>query len=93
MASIDSVHKAKLGDYNLVKGQLQQLQRKKTYAPLSSSQSYVKRALLTLLWLYSGNLATRSLADVVSPDDFIKDSEYLETVLVAVPKYVSDLLI
>lgn len=29
----------------------------------------------------------RSLADVVSKDDFIQDSEYLETLLVAVPKY------
>lgn len=28
----------------------------------------------------------RSLADVVSKDDFIQDSEYLETVLVAVPR-------
>lgn len=37
----------------------------------------------------SGNLSVRSLADVVSKDDFIRDSEYLETVLVAVPKSVS----
>lgn len=28
----------------------------------------------------------RSLADVVSKDDFVQDSEYLETVLVAVPR-------
>jgi hypothetical protein len=34
----------------------------------------------------SGNLSTRSLADVVSQNDFIQDSEYLETLLVAVPK-------
>lgn len=28
----------------------------------------------------------RSLADVVSKDDFIQDSEFLETILVAVPR-------
>jgi V-type H+-transporting ATPase subunit C len=31
----------------------------------------------------------KSLVDVVSKDNFIHDSEYLETVLVAVPKYVT----
>ena len=30
----------------------------------------------------------RTLADVVHKEDFVLDSEYLETVLVAVPKYV-----
>lgn len=34
-----------------------------------------------------GNLSVRSLVDVVSEEHFIRDSEYLETVLVAVPKY------
>lgn len=33
-----------------------------------------------------GNLSTRALADVVSSEDFVQDSEYLETVLVAVPR-------
>lgn len=36
-----------------------------------------------------GNLSVRSLVDVVSKEDFVEDSEYLETALVAVPKYVS----
>ncbi|VDB84504.1 unnamed protein product [Peniophora sp. CBMAI 1063] len=63
MTSIDNVMKAKLTSYNLAKGSLTQLQRKKT-----------------------GNLSVRSLADVVSADDFIQDSEYLETLVVAVPK-------
>ena len=36
----------------------------------------------------SGNLSVRTLADVVHKEDFVLDSEYLETVLVAVPKYV-----
>ncbi|KJA25947.1 hypothetical protein HYPSUDRAFT_159558 [Hypholoma sublateritium FD-334 SS-4] len=61
--SLDNALKAKLNNYNLVKGSLTQMQRKKT-----------------------GNLSLRSLADVVSKDDFIQDSEYLETLLVAVPK-------
>ena len=33
-----------------------------------------------------GNLSVRSLADVVSKDNFIQDSEYIETLLVAVPR-------
>uniref|UniRef100_A0A0W0FY65 V-type proton ATPase subunit C n=1 Tax=Moniliophthora roreri TaxID=221103 RepID=A0A0W0FY65_MONRR len=63
MASIDNAMKSKLTNYNLVKGSLVQMQRKKT-----------------------GNLSVRSLVDLVSKDDFVQDSEYLETVLVAVPK-------
>ncbi|KAF7310712.1 V-type proton ATPase subunit C [Mycena chlorophos] len=63
MTSIDAAMKAKLTNYNLVKGSLVQMQRKKT-----------------------GNLSVRSLADVVSKEHFVQDSEYLETVLVAVPK-------
>ncbi|KAJ7630705.1 hypothetical protein FB45DRAFT_916318 [Roridomyces roridus] len=63
MVSIDNAMKAKLTNYNLVKGSLVQMQRKKT-----------------------GNLSLRSLVDVVSKEDFVQDSEYLETLLVAVPK-------
>ncbi|KAL0950894.1 hypothetical protein HGRIS_007653 [Hohenbuehelia grisea] len=63
MASIDNVMKAKLNNYNLVKGSLLQMQRKKM-----------------------GNLSVRSLGDVVKKEDFIQDSEYMETLLVAVPK-------
>ncbi|KXN84787.1 V-type proton ATPase subunit C 1-B [Leucoagaricus sp. SymC.cos] len=61
--SIDNTMKAKLNNYNLVKGSLTQMQRKQM-----------------------GNLSTRSLADVVSAEDFIPESDYMETVLVAVPK-------
>ncbi|KAI0042663.1 ATPase, V1 complex, subunit C [Auriscalpium vulgare] len=61
--SIDNVMKAKLNSYNLAKGSLVQLQRKKT-----------------------GNLSVRSLADVVAKENFIQDSEHLQTLLVAVPK-------
>lgn len=63
MSSIDNSMRAKLTSYNLVKGSLVQMQRKKT-----------------------GNLSVRSLVDVVSKEDFIGDSEYLETLLIAVPK-------
>ncbi|KIK71272.1 hypothetical protein GYMLUDRAFT_33417 [Collybiopsis luxurians FD-317 M1] len=63
MTSIDNAMRAKLQNYNLVKGSLVQMQRKKT-----------------------GNLSVKALADVVSAEDFILDSEYLETLLVAVPK-------
>lgn len=63
MASIDATQKQKLQAYNLAKGQLQTLQRKRT-----------------------GNLSTRSLVDVVKREDVVTDSEYMETLLVAVPK-------
>ncbi|KAH9835754.1 ATPase V1 complex subunit C [Rhodofomes roseus] len=63
MSSIDNVMKAKLNNYNLAKGSLVQMQRKKT-----------------------GNLSVRSLADVVKKEHFIADSEYMQTVVVAVPK-------
>ncbi|KAG6832208.1 hypothetical protein H0H92_004173 [Tricholoma furcatifolium] len=61
--SIDNAMKAKLNNYNLVKGSLTQMQRRKL-----------------------GNLSVRSLVDLVSKEDFVQDSEYLETLLVAVPK-------
>ncbi|KAF9243802.1 ATPase V1 complex subunit C [Melanogaster broomeanus] len=63
MASMDNMMKSKLNNYNLVKGSLVQMQRKK-----------------------AGNLSVRSLVDVVSKEDTIQDSEYLQTCLVAVPK-------
>ena len=34
-----------------------------------------------------GNLSVRSLADIVSKDDLLQDSEYMQSVLVAVPRY------
>jgi len=63
MTSIDNVMKSKLNNYNLAKGSLLQMQRKKT-----------------------GNLSVRSLDDIVKKENFIENSEYLETLLVAVPK-------
>ncbi|KIY63679.1 ATPase, V1 complex, subunit C [Cylindrobasidium torrendii FP15055 ss-10] len=65
MASIDNSMRTKLQNYNLVKGSLVQMQRKKT-----------------------GNLSVKSLADIVRKEDFVEDSEYLETLVVAVPKNI-----
>lgn len=39
-----------------------------------------------LMMSLSGNLSIKSLVDVVSREDVLQDSEYLETLLVAVPK-------
>jgi len=61
--SIDNAMKSKVNNYNLAKGSLLQMQRKK-----------------------AGNLSVRWLGDVVKKEHFIGDSEYLETLLVAVPK-------
>ncbi|KAK4693267.1 V-type H+-transporting ATPase subunit C, partial [Phenoliferia sp. Uapishka_3] len=59
-------------------------------AQRNKSQGYalVKGQLVTALRKKTGNLSMRSLADVVSEEDFAgtNESEYLETVLVAVPK-------
>ncbi|RSH94719.1 Vacuolar ATP synthase subunit C [Saitozyma podzolica] len=63
MSSIDAQQKQRTGDYNLIKGQLTNLQRKRV-----------------------GNLSQRSLVDVVKKGDLVEDSEFMETLLVAVPK-------
>jgi V-type H+-transporting ATPase subunit C len=87
MTSIDTVMKSKLNSYNLAKGSLVQMQRKKTFvSPWFSLDPKLKP-------LFSGNLSVRSLAEVVTSDNFIPESEYLETVLVAVSKSVALALI
>ncbi|CAG8503346.1 1630_t:CDS:10 [Ambispora leptoticha] len=63
VTSIDNIMKAKLANYNQVKGNLQALERKQT-----------------------GNLAVRSLADIVKKEHFVHGSEHLETLLFAVPR-------
>ncbi|EMD41707.1 hypothetical protein CERSUDRAFT_110285 [Gelatoporia subvermispora B] len=63
MTSIDNVMKNKLNNYNLAKGQLVQMQRKK-----------------------AGNLSVRSLAEIVRKEHVLEESEFMETLLVAVPK-------
>jgi V-type H+-transporting ATPase subunit C len=45
----------------------------------------VKNTLATLQRKQTGNLSTKSLASVVDPRTLVRDSEYIETHLVAVP--------
>lgn len=81
MASIDNATKAKLNNYNLVKGSLLQMQRKKTRV------LFIFRLQMTIERDYCrGNLSVRSLVDIVTKEHTIQDSEYLETLLVAVPQ-------
>lgn len=63
MTSIDSIQKQKQQSYNIAKGTLVSLQRKKM-----------------------GNLSSKSLIDVVKKEDVVQDSDYMETLFVAVPK-------
>lgn len=51
-------------------------------------QSYtaVKQTLHQFQRKQTGNLSQKSLNDIVSKEDFVQDSEYLETLLIAVPK-------
>lgn len=54
----------------------------------AKAQSYnlAKGALNTLQRKQQGNLSQRSLMDVVKKGDIVENSEFLETLLVAVPK-------
>ncbi|KAI3629784.1 hypothetical protein MIR68_011219 [Amoeboaphelidium protococcarum] len=61
--SIDSMIKSKLAQYNTVKNNLANIERKQT-----------------------GSLAVKNLDSVVRKEQFVQDSEYMTTLLVAVPK-------
>ncbi|PAV21816.1 ATPase V1 complex subunit C [Pyrrhoderma noxium] len=50
-----------------------------------NNYNLAKGALVQMQRKQTGNLSVRSLVDIVSKEDFIEDSEYLETILVAVP--------
>ncbi|EIW68972.1 hypothetical protein TREMEDRAFT_39301 [Tremella mesenterica DSM 1558] len=63
MNTIESTQKQKAQSYALVKGSLNNIQRKRT-----------------------GNLSQRSLLEVVKKEDLVENSEFLETLVVAVPK-------
>lgn len=80
MSSIDNVMKNKLTNYNLAKGTLTQIQRKKTYVQWLFLMEFCNH-------FYSGSFAVRSLADIVPRESCIQNSEYLETLFVAVQKY------
>lgn len=51
-----------------------------------SSYTTAKSNLAAAERKQTGDLSVRSLHDIVSPSDFVLDSEHLQTVLVAVPK-------
>ncbi|KAI5119923.1 hypothetical protein M0805_000888 [Coniferiporia weirii] len=51
-----------------------------------NNYNLAKGSLVQMQRKNTGNLSVRSLVDIVSKEDFVEDSEYLETVLVAVPK-------
>ncbi|KAJ2793334.1 Vacuolar ATP synthase subunit C [Coemansia helicoidea] len=48
--------------------------------------SALKNSLATVRRRQTGNLSVRALSDVVTRDDCVTDSEYLQTVFVAVPR-------
>ncbi|KAL4780469.1 hypothetical protein BJX76DRAFT_337980 [Aspergillus varians] len=50
-----------------------------------SQYNQVKNTLATLQRKQTGNLSTKSLASIVDPRTLVRDSEYIETHLVAVP--------
>jgi len=69
---IDSLQKDIAGIDNDVKAKFNQYNQVKTNLAASQRRQ-------------TGNLSTRSLASIVNPSQLIRDSEYLETHLVAVP--------
>lgn len=50
-----------------------------------NAYSHARSSLQTLDRNLSGNLAQKSLNSIVGQDDVLQESEYLETVFVAVP--------
>nr|VWO95113.1 N/A [Ganoderma boninense] len=60
---------------NVMKSKLNNYNLAKAFVVLAQIQSF-----------FSGNLSVRSLVDIVRKEHFINDSEYLQTVIVAVPK-------
>ena len=74
--------KNKYNQYNQVKTSLTALQRKQTY---SSGHYYLQHKLI----FNSGNLSNKSLTTVVDPSLIIRDSEHLETHLIAVPNTIT----
>lgn len=94
---IDADLKAKAQAYNSLKGNLQNLERKSVSVFLCWHSCVLFHFKLThdcyLCWLEPrfanrGSLLSRNLADIVTKEDFVLDSEYLVTLLVVVPRYV-----
>jgi V-type H+-transporting ATPase subunit C len=51
-----------------------------------SAYQNIKTSLTAVQRKSAGNLSTKSLAPLLKKDDFVLESEYLETLLVVVPK-------
>ncbi|KAF2271415.1 vacuolar ATP synthase subunit C [Westerdykella ornata] len=69
---IDSLQKEIAGIDNDVKAKVNQYNQVKTNLAASQRRQ-------------TGNLATRSLTSIVQPSQIIQDSEYLDTILIAIP--------
>ena len=90
VSQIDSDLKHKSHVYNTLRQNLQAIERKATLVRYFVQYMYIRlksASYMQLLCKYcSGNLMTRSLVDLVKKEDFVPESEYLQTLLVVVPK-------
>jgi len=68
--------------------QTQYSQAQNSYLTLQKKQQYDTTLLLIILKL-RGNLSQKSLSGVVRRENVVLDSEYLETIFLAVPGYFS----
>lgn len=72
--------------------QIEQLQPGEGVINANAAEEDVRDPLLPFfvpLTLCRGNLSVRSLVDIVRKEHFIGDSEYMQTVLLAIPKYAA----
>ena len=76
VTQIDNDLKSKSITYNNLKNNLNQIDRKATYV----------YGFFSEMLIFSGSLVTKDLADVVKAEDFVLNSEYLQTLMVVVPK-------
>lgn len=53
----------------------------------SNAYNHIKQTLQALQKKQTGSLLTRNLNDIIKKEDFIQDSEYLQTLIVIVPKH------
>lgn len=56
----------------------------------SNAYNQIKQTLQALQKKQTGSLLTRNISDIIKKEDFITDSEYLETLIVVVPKHSFD---
>jgi len=53
----------------------------------SNAYNHIKQTLIGLQKKQTGSLLTRNISDIIKKEDFIQDSEYLQTLIVIVPKH------